>query len=182
MTSRRIFILFLSLGLFWGCAHVISKETRSVVDHDIAFSELRTDPAAYRGKTVLFGGVIVRSLIEKEGTLLELYQTRVNREGKPVDLDRSEGRFLAFYEGFLDNEIYRNGRKVTVAGVVKGEETMKLGEIDYRYPYLIVKELHLWEEEKPYAVEPYPWGSWYPWGPWYDPYWYWRPHYRYRHP
>jgi len=109
MPYRGIFIIFLGLGLLWGCAHVISKEIRSAVDEEITFGELRRDPTAYRGKTVLFGGVIVRSLIEKEGTLLELYQTRVNREGKPIDLDRSEGRFLAFYEGFLDNEIYRNG-------------------------------------------------------------------------
>jgi outer membrane lipoprotein len=45
-----------------------------------------------------------------------------------------------------------------------------LGEVEYRYPYLLVKEIHLWKEEKPVQHEPYAWGlwydPWYPWGPW----------------
>ncbi|MGD2126290.1 MAG: Slp family lipoprotein, partial [Desulfobacteraceae bacterium] len=124
---------------------------------------------------ILLGGVVVKTLIEKDGTLLEIYQTRMDKGGKPIDLDRSEGRFLAYYKGFLDNEIWRKGRKVTVACTLEGGKTRKLGDIDYRYPYLRVREIHLWKEDS-YTHEPYPWG---PWNPWWDPLWH---PYRYRHP
>jgi len=69
---------------------------------------------------------------KNNGTLLEVYQTEINRRGKPIKLDISGGRFLAHWKGFLDSEIYQKGRKVTIVGVVKGEEMIRLGEIDYR--------------------------------------------------
>ena len=63
---------------------------------------------------------------------------------------------------------------MTLAGIVQGDKVMKLGESDYRYPYVFIKEIHLWKEEKPTRIEPYPWGFWdpwwYPWYPWPHPY------------
>ena len=175
-------VLIIGLGFFLiGCAHVVSKETLSQVDKTITFGDLKKRPSAFKGEMVLFGGVIVGSIIKEEGTLLEIYQTKLDPQGEPVDLDRSQGRFLAFYKGFLDSEIYRKGRRVTVAGIVEGERTGKLGEIDYPYPYLMVKEIYLWKDEEPYRYEPYPWGPWYPWDPWGDPHWFWGPRYPYRH-
>lgn len=128
----------------------------------------------------MLAGVIVGAMNQEEGTLLEIYQTEMNsRTGEPIDLDESEGRFLAFYKGFLEQEIYRQGRKVTVAGVVKGERVRKLGELDYHYPYVVVREIHLWPKEKPRTYYPYP-GPWY-YDPWYShhPWRPWWPHYRY---
>lgn len=171
MIMKKNLILFAGLalfGLFAGCSHVISKETLNEIDKQITFAELRKDSSLYRGKIVLLGGVIVKALNEKDGTILEIYQTRLDSGGKPMDLDRSKGRFLALYRGFLDNEIYRNGRRVTIAGIVEGERNMKLGKIDYSYPYLTVKEIHLWKDVSD-NYYPYHWD---PWGPyWYDPYW-----------
>jgi outer membrane lipoprotein len=118
---------------------------------------------------------------KKEGTLLEVYQTGTNSRGEPINLDVSGGRFLALYKGLLEKEIYRKGRRVTIAGTVQGERLLKLGQMDYRYPYIIIKDIHLWEKEEPIRYEPYPWAPWGPWWhpwypryPWHDPYWrYW---------
>ena len=122
--------------------------------------------------------MIVKAVNKKDGTLLEIYQTEMESGGMPIHPDVSGGRFLALYEGFLDSEIYRGGRKVTIAGSVRGKQVKKLGQVDYIYPYLIIKEMHLWAEEKWYRYEPYPlypWGFWdpwwrYPWHPFYVPY------------
>jgi hypothetical protein len=38
--------------------------------------------------------------------------------------------------------------------------------MEYRYPYILIEELYLWEEEKSIRYEPYPWGLWDPWYPW----------------
>jgi outer membrane lipoprotein len=169
---RMVLFLVASVVFLSGCAHVISRDVLKEVDKDISFAQLRKGPQDYQGKVVLLGGVIVKTVNRKEGTLLEVYQTGIDRRGKPIKLDASCGRFLAYYEGFLDSEIYRKGREVTIAGIVEGEEVLRLGEIDYRYPYLVVKEIHLWEEEQARVYAPYPWW-WDPWYPWYNPYrWY----------
>jgi len=176
----RFIVMIISIGCLNGCAHVIPGDVLEEVNRDITFAELQKNPEAYEGKVIILGGVIVKSLNKKDGTLLELYQTEMESEGMPIHLDVSGGRFLALYEGFLDSEIYRAGRKVTIAGSVRGKQVKKLGQVDYHYPYLIIKEMHLWEEKKwrrhePYPYPLYPWGFWgpwwrYPWHPWYGPY------------
>lgn len=165
---KRLFIFGMALCLLSGCVHAVSRDVFNEVDKEITFAALIEEPAAYQGRMVLLGGVIVDSVNKQEGTLLEVYQTSLDREGRPTDTDRSGGRFLALYQGFLDSEIYKQGRQVTIAGTVQGEKIQLLGEIEYHYPYLLITELHLWEEEKPVQHEPYPL---YPLGLWYDP-WY----------
>ena len=167
---KRLFIFGIVLSLLSGCVHAVSRNVLQEVDREITFSALLNDPIAYKGRVVLLGGVIVSTINKQEGTLLEVYETRLDREGRPTDIDRSEGRFLALYEGFLDSEIYAAGRQVTIAGTVQGEKIQPLGEVEYRYPYLLVKEIHLWKEAEPVQHDPYAWGlwydPWYPWGPW----------------
>jgi len=167
---KRFYIFLISLVFLSGCVHVISRGVLHEVDREISFAALIKEPDAYQGKVVLLGGVIVKTVNKQEGTLLEIYQSRLDREGRPVDTDVSEGRFLALYQGFLDSEIYKQGRQVTIAGTVQGEQVEPLGEIEYRYPYLLITEIHLWEEKEPVRYEPYPWGPrydpWDPWGPW----------------
>jgi outer membrane lipoprotein len=172
-------LLFLMAILFFlsGCAHVIPKKIIQQANTEITFAELQKTPSAYQGELILVGGVIVKTENRKEGTLLEVYQTEMSRMGEPEKLDVSEGRFVALYEGFLDNAIYRKGRKVTIAGIVQGEKSMRIGELDYRCPYLLVKHIHLWEKEELRSYEPYPWPRypwWYPFSTWYDPYWHYR--------
>ncbi|OGP54485.1 MAG: hypothetical protein A2Y65_09260 [Deltaproteobacteria bacterium RBG_13_52_11] len=167
---KRLLIFGMVLVFLSGCAHAISRGVLKEVDREITFSALIKAPNAYQGRVVLLGGIIVTTINKQEGTLLEVYQTRLDREGRPTNTDRSEGRFLALYQGYLDSEIYSKGRKVTIAGTVQGEKVQLLGEIEYRYPYLITKEIHLWEKEKPVQYERYPRDLWYdpwdPWGPW----------------
>jgi outer membrane lipoprotein len=128
------------------------------------------DPDTYKGKTILLSGVIISSVNLKEGTMIEVLQKPADMRGKPKDVDESEGRFLALYPGYLDVAIYNGGRKVTVAGEVQGKKIQRLGEIDYTYPLISAKEIHLWPVEKKDRVY-YPCPSWhYPW--WYGPYWY----------
>ena len=174
------FIFYLAIGIsICGCAHIVSEDILQEVDTEVAFTELRKAPQKYMGKVVLLGGIIVKTVNKKGGTLLEVYQTELDRYGSPINIDISSGRFLVYSKGFLDSEIYRKGRKITIVGVVEKEEIMRLGEIDYRYPYLVAKKLHLWREEQSYPYALHPWahfGPWpyHPWYRWYDPY------YRYR--
>ena len=165
-------LTFLVYGPFsiTGCAPAISKQLREQVAKELSLNLVLKDPEAYQGKTVLWSGVIVRSVNLKEGTMIEVLQKPADTRGKPKDVDKSEGRFLALYPGYLDVAIYNGGRKVTVAGEVQGKKIQRLGEIEYTYPLISAKEIHLWPVEKKDRVY-YPCPYWhYPW--WYGPYWY----------
>ena len=57
---------------------------------------------------------------------------------------RSEGRFLAVREEFLDPASMPPGIPVTVIGVVKGSTTRPLDDSEYVYPILDIKHLTDW--------------------------------------
>jgi outer membrane lipoprotein len=166
-----LLIVINSLLFGFGCARAISKEILEAVNRDISFAQLQKDPLSYRGQTVLLGGVIVNTTYHQEGTLLEIYQTEMDWEKRPVNIDMSQGRFLAIFKGFLDSAIYEKGRKVTVAGAVTGVRTIKLGEIDYQVPCLLIRDIHIWKKERKEPCNPYAWYPWGVWGPWHYPYW-----------
>ena len=104
------------------------------------------NPDACKGKTVLWGGVIISSVNLKEGTMImiEVLQKPADAQGKPGDADKSEGRFLALKTGYLDAAIYNGGRKITIVGEIQGKKGQPLGEIEYTHPLIQVKEIHLW--------------------------------------
>jgi outer membrane lipoprotein len=164
-------LTFLVCGSFslTGCAPAISKQLRQQVAKELTLKMVLKDPEAYKGKTILWSGLIINSVNLKEGTLIEVLQKPADMQEKPRDVDKSEGRFLALYSSYLDVAIYRQGRKVTVAGDVQEKKIQRLGEIEYTYPLIAAKEIHLWPVEKEQRVY-YPHPYWhYP--RWYYPYW-----------
>jgi outer membrane lipoprotein len=165
-------LTFVAYDLFslTGCAPVISEQLREQVSRELTLSVVAKAPEAHKGETVLWSGVIISSVNLKEGTIIEVLQKPADMQGKPKDVDESQGRFLALYSGYLDVAIYSQGRKVTVAGKIQGKKIQRLGEIEYTYPLISAKEVHLWSVAKEDRVYyPYP-SLHYPW--WYGPYWY----------
>jgi outer membrane lipoprotein len=63
-----------------GCAPVISKQLREQAAKELILSVVLKNPDAYKGKTVLWSGVIISSVNLKEGTMIEILQ-------KPVSFD-----------------------------------------------------------------------------------------------
>ncbi|MEA2085055.1 MAG: Slp family lipoprotein [Thermodesulfobacteriota bacterium] len=106
-----LIIVGYGLFAFSGCAPIISKQLREQVAKVLNLSVVAKDPEAYRGKTVLWSGTIISSMNLKEGTIIEVLQKPTDMQGKPKDVDDSEGRFLVLYPGYLDVAIYNSGRK-----------------------------------------------------------------------
>jgi outer membrane lipoprotein len=142
-TAGKITVVMAMALALAGCAESISDKYLRKVDKNITFEQLNKNPDQYAGSSIMLGGVIVAAENKNDGTLLEIYETTLDSSGKPVDVDNSKGRFLAMDKNFLDGQIYRNGRKVTIVGVVKGVEVRKVGEVDYRYPYLEITDIYL---------------------------------------
>jgi outer membrane lipoprotein len=176
----RVLFLCLLLFLISNCAYPISKQLREEINKNLTFPMALEDPTKYIGSIVIWGGVIIQTVNLKDGTEIMVLQTPLGGRERPEGEEYSQGRFIAKSPGYLDAEIYRRGREITVAGEIIGKEIKPLGEIKYTYPVVEIKELHLWTRERIYYVEPYrgyyPWGYWgnYPfgWGYWgYPPDW-----------
>jgi outer membrane lipoprotein len=162
------------------CTPAISPRIMQQVDRALTYGVLSGDPAAYQGKMVLLGGVIVQTTPKGGVTEIEVVQKELTSSGEPLITDKSAGRFLVVADGFLDPAIYKPDRRLTVAGEVLPPEVRRLGDVDYRYPVLAARDLHLWAPLQrpmnlywgfgagyPYAypywgVGPYPLGPWWP--------------------
>lgn len=178
--KKKFLLIFWLVGLIISCAP-LSKEIMREVDESLTFQVVQQDPARFLGKVVLWGGVIIETINKKDETVLKVRQTELDIEKRPENLDRSAGRFLVKSAGFLDPEIYKEGREITVAGEVGGKEILPLADTQYSYPVILAKEIHLWEKRQlvsPYYPYYYPYWWHYPYGwhgypyGWYPPY-YW---------
>ena len=181
MAMRMKFFPLFFLALFIsGCAHVISKDLRSHSDLSLTLKQVYQNTNAYKGKSVVWGGEIIETVNQKDGTTqIEVFQRPLGWRGELKETLASEGRFLILADKYLDPYIFRRGRKITVAGEIQEEKIKPLGEMDYRYPLLLSKQIHLWEEYYYYPVYYYPYYYYDPW--WGYPYGWWGFGYYYHH-
>lgn len=153
-------ILFLPLlgFLLAGCS-VISKEIRQEVDRGVTLPMVQADPDAFKGKKVIWGGIIVSSKNLPDKTIIEVLQTPLDARDRVTDKELSQGRFFVESSKYLDTFVYRTGKEITVAGVIKGVTTQKIGERDYTYPVLESLEIHIFEPWRPEFIyePPSPW-------------------------
>jgi len=164
--------------LLSGCAHVISEDSRSLVDPTITFSSLRAAPDSFVGKYVMLGGVVAGVRNDKDGSRLEVVQTPLESDDLPEEASHaSGGRFLAVTSAFLDPLVYKAGRRVTLVGQVHGKQALPIDQTEYLYPVLTIREIYMWKESEinppdypppGYYYDPFWWGPPYPW--WYRHY------------
>ncbi|HYE38107.1 Slp family lipoprotein [Methylocaldum sp.] len=171
----RLTLLWATILSIAGCAtSPFSKSIRATTEKQPSFSEISARPDAYKGRTVMLGGVIVQTSNLPNVTEIEVLQKSLDSSDRPEDVDVSAGRFLIRCQGFLDSAVYAKGREVTVAGEVKGKETKPLDQINYAYPVIGCNEIHLWATRPTYTYypSPYYYDPWWRGWPGYYPYWY----------
>jgi outer membrane lipoprotein len=159
--------LYVLMILTISCAPAIPRELREVASRELTLREVQEHPQAHAGKNVLWGGRILRTENRKEGTLMEILKLPLTGADRPRQVDRSQGRFLFLYPGYLDKAVYSEGREVTVVGRIRGVENRLLDQIEYSYPFIEGRTVHLWEERMErhgrYEYPPPYWGHPY-WG------------------
>ena len=157
-----------------GCSSV-PEAIRHAPETAVTLTEARGAPEQYRGATVRWGGTIVTVRNLKDESVIEIVSRRLESYGRPLEEDRSDGRFLATVRGFVDPAIFAAGREVTVRGTIAGSIEQSIGEHRYRFVQVAAEEAYLWPprvEPVPYYYDPF-WDPWYPWGwPYYRPYYY----------
>lgn len=136
---------------------VIPDALEPLVDRAITFRDVVDAPDSYQGRIVVVGGEVLKARRLKDGTQLELLQLPLDKNDKPIfDRQKSQGRFLAIQQEFLDPATIADGTKMTIVGEVSKARIEHLDDVEYRYPVLIVKHLHAWPEQSADYVRPLP--------------------------
>jgi len=157
-----------------GCATpMIPKGIMSEVTPNLNFKEIRKNTGNYLGKTVLWGGEILKVENSKELSIIQVLQEPTDSDGKPGNREGSQGRFLAEVKEYLDPEVYKKGRQITIVGNIEGQKEQALDEggMEYSFPLVAVEHLYLWPKPEyinqtpVYYGAPYWWGGYWGWGP-----------------
>ena len=152
-----IFLVFLT---FMGCAqHPISEAMRASLDPGVSISGLFESPDAYTGKKVMLAGNIVKTRNFPDKTEIEVVQKNTDSSGRLDRGDATMGRFIFRQRGYLESEVYSEGRDIIGAGIVVGSQSGKIGSHDYLFPVIEPEELHLLPK---YTYNPYYYGPYYP--------------------
>lgn len=184
-----IICLLCAMSVWFGCAESLHQSFREAdtlgippeleqqVDRSVTFAALKESADRYVGRIVAVGGIVLTAKRTKEQTEIEILQLP-NKAGElsAKDRARSEGRFLAVREEFLDPASVPAGMPITVIGAVKGSITRQLDEIEYAYPVLEIKHLIDWNTV---ASQDTGTGSATYYGPYYPPFAYWGSPYGY---
>jgi len=151
----RKILLIISIAAAFGCVAAIPYELTKDVDRNITFENVMKDPDTFMGKKVVFGGEIIETRVLKEGTQVEILQKPLDYYDVPLVTDESQGRFLAMFKEFLDPQVFKSGRRVTIVGEVEGKQTLPLGGTEYIYPSIRGQHIHLWPHTEEYYYYPH---------------------------
>ena len=163
-TNPRILAL-LSTGLLLAACVTTPEAIKNAPDNNPDLADVRSTPAKYAGRSVRWGGKITKVENREQDTWVHIVEHNLDRTGEPDDSDKTQGRFAAKITGFLDPEIYRKDRLMTVSGKIHGQLKDTVGEKPYKLMVVNVDTHHLWREVR---KDPYP-----------DPFYYHRWYYRY---
>ena len=133
-----------------GCASgpdVVPETYKPQIDPSLTFSKISENPSQHQGTIVLLGGEVLSAKRLTGGTRLEILQLPLDGSEEPVaDRTTSHGRFFAIESSFLDPATLPSNTRVTLVGEVTNPTRAKLDEMDYQYPTLKIKHLHIWPE------------------------------------
>ncbi|MEO5865174.1 MAG: Slp family lipoprotein [Nitrospiraceae bacterium] len=145
--------------LFIGCSsqQIVPESMEPLVDRTVSFRDLLASPESYKGRVLVLGGEVLKATRLHDSTQIELLQLPLE-DGEEPSLDRqqSQGRFLALQQEFLDPATMVQGTRVTMVGEVSGAKTDRLDDVEYRYPTLVVKHLHIWRVQSYRQRQPGP--------------------------
>ncbi|KHT63025.1 starvation-inducible protein [Photobacterium gaetbulicola] len=141
---RKLIVGLLAATMI-GCA-AVPESLRTDSENPITDVTALSDPAGQElGLAVRLGGVIAAVDNGEHQTRLEIVAMPIGRDAKPKLGSKTQRRFVAYVDGFLEPMEYHPGRLISVAGQVGGEEEGRVGEYLYRFPVVAASGTQLWQ-------------------------------------
>jgi len=143
MKQLQGILILLVMLLLGGCATGPSYSTEGV-ELTVTPQQAIAEADVLRGKSILWGGIIINSSNLKDRTRLEILAYPLDSSQYPQTDSTPLGRFLLFKDGYLETVDFSPGRKVTVRGSLDGTESGKVGDTNYTYPLVRSQDIYLW--------------------------------------
>jgi len=143
----RIASLALGALLLAGCSTFPDAIATKDEDALVSYSQVKNNTEATVGQAARWGGVIADVRNDEGYTIIEMVHFPLKSWGRPLVSDDTEGRFLAVINGFVDPQVYQQGRSLTVLGKVGEAQEGKIGDYNYVYPVIETSGYYLWPKE-----------------------------------
>jgi outer membrane lipoprotein len=140
--NTRFFVLLIAAFLT-ACATTPAFDTKGV-DFSITPQRAVAENASLQGAPLLWGGIIIASANLRQETQFEILAYPLDDNQRPDTSQQPLGRFLAQQAGYLETADYSEGRLMTVSGTLQGTRVGRIGESEYTYPVVQVKQQFLW--------------------------------------
>jgi outer membrane lipoprotein len=152
------FLIIVPLLALTACTPVLRKDLMKSGSLEINPESLKQDSLKYIGNLYILGGIIAKTTVTSEGSIIEAIYVPVDSRGYLKNTAYSNWRYLALYrsDDFLDPVIFGEKRKITIAGEFKGTRKGMIGSREYTFPLFEIKDIHLWEETPDRDLYMYP--------------------------
>lgn len=155
---KKLLIFFASLSLA-ACIQAPQglERTENMLTRLTDVSQLSADCQCQR---IRLGGKVLNATALKDKVQLEILSFPIGRfSGKPVLESQSDGRFIAYMDGFVDPENLKE-RYITLMGVFTAKEKGKIDQADYLYPIINVQHYRIWQYKQEYYYDPMEMADW----------------------
>lgn len=139
----RIFVVAFMTLLISACSSAPANIQHSPYG-DLQLAQVTPSVDSHIGDTVRWGGKIIEVKNYQDFSQIQLVQFPLNRLGRPIESDDSQGRFYVRSDTFLDPEIYKVGTMLTVYGKVTDKDTLMVDQKDLLLPIVTIAESHRW--------------------------------------
>ncbi len=138
-------ISMLGFSGLWACAPIAHQWAQQTDPH-LSYAKVVDNPSAYTGAFILWGGTIQGNQPIPGGTELMVEEAPLSPRERP-DLQITQGMFIAKISEYLNPDTFGQGRVVTLAGQLIGEEKRTVGVEEYTFPVVAIRQIHLWKEK-----------------------------------
>ena len=140
---RKSLPLFIGIFLLAGCAGKTAFDTKEVT-LSLTPQSVIAEPDVSRGKIALWGGTILDIHNLKDSTQIEILGYPLDSSQRPLLDSKPLGRFIISNQDYLEPATFKQGRLLSVMGVVVESQSGFIGESSYTYPVINAQKLHLW--------------------------------------
>ncbi len=141
--APKFSFMLLSAMLLCACASAPKFDTNNI-NLNITPQQALVETTQLQGTAVLWGGVIIASSNLKQATQFEILAYPLDSKQRPDPKKTPQGRFLALQPGYLETSDYNQGRLISLSGTLQQNRTGRVGETEYTYPVIEIRQLHLW--------------------------------------
>ena len=134
------------LALLGGCASKPSTSVGLAEIEEVSLTSVLKSIDQYESVTVRWGGLVTETENKADHTLVFVVARALKNNEKPLSNSASEGRFVARFDRFIDPLVYQEGRPLVVLGEIEGSLQRPIGEYDYRFPIVTVRDSYLWAD------------------------------------